>query len=133
MADASAIVAAAHTGRPPSAEVIRLVNAVRREHGLHHLRTAPRLNRSARAHAAEMVRRRYFGHNGWAGFITRTGYRLARWGGGENIAYGFTAAATVFEAWMHSPEHRENILRADFRAIGVGHVEDIWVQHFGGR
>lgn len=128
------VVSAGHTaGRSPTREAIRLANLEREKHGLPHLRVAPRLNRSARAHAADMVRRHYFGHNGWDWFIRAARYRLTRWGGGENIAYGFTTAVSVTEAWMASPEHRANILRRDFKAIGVGKVEDIWVTHFGGR
>jgi uncharacterized protein YkwD len=38
---------------------------------------------------------------------------------GENIAYGFTSAASVMNAWMNSAGHRANILSTDFAEIGV--------------
>jgi uncharacterized protein YkwD len=37
------------------------------------------------------------------------------------------------DAWMHSPEHKANILDCRFRDIGVGYDLDggYWVQDFG--
>src|SRR5262249_15999402 len=39
---------------------------------------------------------------------------------GENIAYGFTGAADVMQAWMNSAGHRANILSPLFSQVGVG-------------
>lgn len=39
---------------------------------------------------------------------------------GENVAYGYTTAASVQRGWMNSPAHRANILAPDFDTIGVG-------------
>jgi MYXO-CTERM domain-containing protein len=39
---------------------------------------------------------------------------------GENIAAGYNTAQAVFEAWKSSPGHNENMLTADFLAIGIG-------------
>ena len=38
---------------------------------------------------------------------------------GENIAYGYTGATDVMNAWMNSPGHRANILESMFTQIGV--------------
>jgi hypothetical protein len=59
--------------------------------------------------------------------IKRTGYiRDDRpWRVGENLAWGTGALATpgaIVRAWMNSPGHRENILNAHYREIGVGVV-----------
>ncbi len=56
---------------------------------------------------------------------------------GENIAYGYPTAKSVMRAWMRSPGHRANILRPQFRRIGLGMSTDsngriYWVQNFGG-
>ncbi|MBE5933301.1 MAG: hypothetical protein E7263_07760 [Lachnospiraceae bacterium] len=41
---------------------------------------------------------------------------------GENIAYGYRDAAHVMEGWMNSEGHRENILGAGYKSIGIGVV-----------
>ena len=51
---------------------------------------------------------------------------------GENIAMGYTSAASVMEGWMNSPGHRANILNPNFRYIAVGGVDSRWVQMFFG-
>ena len=43
-------------------------------------------------------------------------YRTA----GENIAMGQTTPNKVMEGWMKSPGHRDNILKPDFKQLGVG-------------
>ncbi len=54
---------------------------------------------------------------------------------GENIAMGPDAAGQVMNLWMNSEGHRNNILSARFRSIGIGCVcyQGIyyWVQCFG--
>ncbi len=53
---------------------------------------------------------------------------------GENIAWGHTSAASVMNAWINSPGHKDNILR-DYKSIGIGCVKFngtyYWVQCFG--
>ena len=59
---------------------------------------------------------------------------------GENIAYGYTTAQSVFEAWAEESEdyagqgHRRNMLSSDFTAVGIGHAvvngRHFWVQEF---
>src|SRR6185436_20656588 len=39
---------------------------------------------------------------------------------GENLAEGFDDNTTVMDAWMNSPTHKENILKPEFREIGIG-------------
>ena len=70
-----------------------------------------------------------------------TSYRL-----GENIAWGIGSLATpreIMSGWLHSPDHRRNILTAGFRELGVGYLSDqtflgydgasLWSQQFGAR
>lgn len=61
-------------------------------------------------------------HMGWAG---------------ENVAYGFSTGAAVVQGWMASPGHRANILKRQYRLIGVGAVkaDGVWwvAQVFGTR
>jgi hypothetical protein len=77
-----------------------------------------------------MVARQYFSHDSLDGrtFIDRlraAGYIPSdqRWLVGENLAWGTGSLATarsIVAAWMNSPGHRENILRPQFREIGLG-------------
>ena len=42
---------------------------------------------------------------------------------GENIGWGQASLATarsMVDAWMHSPGHRENLLSADYKQVGLG-------------
>jgi hypothetical protein len=41
---------------------------------------------------------------------------------GENIAAGYTTPDSVMTGWMNSPGHRNNILSASYREIGVGYT-----------
>ena len=54
---------------------------------------------------------------------------------GENIASGYANPQKVTEGWMNSKGHRENILHAAFKEIGVGCYSKggmkYWVQIFG--
>jgi uncharacterized protein YkwD len=56
---------------------------------------------------------------------------------GENIAYSSELLVNeVFSGWMNSPPHRENILRKEYREIGIGVVvisngEVYYTQVFG--
>ncbi len=39
---------------------------------------------------------------------------------GENIVMGYDSSASMVEAWMNSPGHKENILDPEFRRTGIG-------------
>jgi uncharacterized protein YkwD len=39
---------------------------------------------------------------------------------GENIGYGNVSADTMFNMWMNSSGHRANILRPEWRSMGMG-------------
>lgn len=104
--------------------MLNLVNKARRENGLSELWYSARAHEVATLRAVELSS--YYSHtrpNG-SGFYTAfadvgASYRHA----GENIAYGrnmFETAGEVFEAWMDSESHRENILSPDFECVGFG-------------
>jgi uncharacterized protein YkwD len=98
-----------------------LLNIQRRKHHLRPLRENKRLDRAARGHSHSMVRHHYFAHGNFAGRIHHAGYH--GWTLGENIAWGslqWSTPAAIVNMWMHSPGHRANILRPQFREIGIG-------------
>jgi uncharacterized protein YkwD len=122
-------------GRMSVAEVrvatLCLINAERRQRGLKPLRQNGRLAIAGKRHAADMVRARYFAHDSRSGRefherILLTGYARGRRATlGENLAWGTGDSATprsIVEGWMNSPAHRANILRGQFREIGIAIV-----------
>ena len=111
------------------AAVLCLHNRERSARGLAPLRENANLRRAADGHSTAMVTARFFDHTSPAGTdmvdrILRTGYaRNQGWSLGENIAWGtgrLATAAEIARAWMASPGHRANILRREFREIGIG-------------
>ncbi len=126
----------------------RLHNRIRVEHGLGRLCIHPALERAARAHSREMIEKNYFSHNSYDGtpFYKRISYFHYRYHFvGENIAWGSGESGDpgeIFDFWMHSPEHRANILDKDYQEVGIGVAngtfEDIqgvkmWTADFGRR
>jgi uncharacterized protein YkwD len=117
-----------------------LINQARARHGLIPLRVNTDLRDSATGHSDSMVAHRYFAHEGPGGSvdsrISRAGYlaRAHAFTIGENIGGGtgsrWGSPMAVFEEWMHSPPHRENILAPSYRDAGVGVARGF---PFGGR
>ena len=106
-----------------------LLNQERASHGLKSLTENPKLRLSAMRHNDNMLQARYFEHTTPAGTtmvdrIRKVGYmrNASSWAVGENLAWGTGTLSTAAEtqaAWMRSPGHRANILRATYREIGI--------------
>jgi uncharacterized protein YkwD len=108
--------------------LLQQVNAVRAAYGLAPLSPSPALSRSAAAHSRSMATYGYFAHESRNGttFSQRIeryyAQRSGAWTVGENLAmFGSTTptASTIVDAWMGSPGHRANLLRASFREAGI--------------
>ena len=107
-----------------------LINVQRRHFGLVPLVEDARLDHAAQAHSEDMVAHGYFEHVSPSGStpegrMTSAGYLSGNVGYevGENIAWGtlnLATPASIVNAWMNSPDHRANILRAAFRQTGIG-------------
>lgn len=102
-----------------------LINAERRRRKAPMLRRSGRLERAASAHASDMVKRRFFEHEGPNGptFPRRLGRVRYKGGAGENIGYETGPEVTprsIFRGWMESPGHKANMLRKKYRGAGVG-------------
>jgi uncharacterized protein YukE len=125
------------------AGVIAATNEQREAHGLLPLKMNARLNQAAQAKVQDMFALQYFEHisptgDGPSDLAKQANYKYIVVG--ENLALGnFKDDATLVEAWMNSPGHRENILNARYQEIGVavgqGMFEGkrVWlaVQEFG--
>lgn len=111
-------------------QVVEEVNMEREKRGLSPLRVDAELTRAAQIRAQEISER--FSHERPDGSKWRTVSGAAY---GENIARGQRTPDKAMAAWMSSEGHRQNILRASYRSIGVscmkvGNVYH-WVQLFG--
>lgn len=112
-------------------EVVTLVNEEREENGLEALSVSEALTKDASVRAKEIAKK--FSHtrpNGeeWYTLDEDNMY-------GENLGKGYTTAQDVFDAWMKSKSHKENILWDDFTQIGVAVYiskdgKYFWVQEF---
>jgi uncharacterized protein YkwD len=113
-----------------SASVLCLVNHERAKAGETPLNSDPRLQAAARSHVDELIAQDYFAHVSPSGVtpvdrIRSEGYIPGPEFGyliGENLAWGTLSLATpqaIVEAWMNSPEHRENILEARYADTGI--------------
>jgi uncharacterized protein YkwD len=109
-----------------------LINDERTSRGLRGVQLNGDLAQAALSHSKEMVSESYFEHTSPAGLsfisrIQRTGYMrgVRSWMVGENLVWGTENLSTpqsLVTAWMNSPPHRENLLRARFREIGIAAV-----------
>lgn len=55
---------------------------------------------------------------------------------GENLAFGYVTPQEVFDAWMESESHKDNLLHPDFTTVAFGlYIDDdstyYWAQEFG--
>jgi len=116
------------------ASLVVEINAVRREHGLKPLANSSKLSKAARQHTREMGADGYFEHESFDS--TPFWKRIERWypskkwrswSVGENLVYSSPDlnARDAVDMWMHSPEHRANMLSRTWREIGVSAI------HFG--
>ena len=117
------------------AEVIRLVNQIRKQNGLKELQTDWQLSRVARYKSEDMKKNNYFSHTSptyGSPFDMMKAFGISYKGAGENIAKGQKTPQAVVNAWMNSAGHRENILKASYTHIGVGYVANgnYWTQMF---
>jgi hypothetical protein len=110
----------------------RMITAARASAGLSPLERDPGLDGVARDHAVRMARARELSHESEDGDPVE---RLRAAGVdagcvGENVAHASTLALAHRSLWL-SPSHRANLLRREFRRVGVAVVHDdsgdVWV------
>lgn len=119
-------------------EVIRLVNVERNKAGCGALTGESRLHAAAQKHSDLQAEKETMSHQlpgepSMGDRVTAQGYR---WGSvAENVAAGYTTAASVMDGWMNSPGHKANILNCRYKHIGVGVKKSAkgtlyWTQNF---
>ncbi len=109
-------------------QLLTATNSKRAEAGLAPLTLDQRLSRAAALKAKDMFAKNYWAHNSTDGktpweFVTTAGYRYRI--AGENLAKNFSVSSAVVDAWMASPTHRDNIMRGDYKDIGLAVVNGV--------
>lgn len=78
------------------------------------------VDRYAERQARAMAKKQQLYHQDLAPILKKCKLRSV----GENVAYGYPNGKAVTKAWMASTGHRANLLRSEYRLIGVGAVKD---------
>lgn len=126
-------------------QVRDLVNAHRATLGLKPVAALATLTASAEwkaRHMAQYVPPATFSHDDPAPPVARPWYERLHDNGyasnfaSENIAWGQPTPASVMDAWLQSPGHRQNIETPAWTALGVGAAHNAagtmyWCQDFG--
>jgi uncharacterized protein YkwD len=111
--------------------VLKQLNAIRTQYGLVPLKLNASLNEAAASHSQEMGLDGYFEHSSHDGtaFWKRIGHwypsgGFGYWTVGENLLWSSPDVdpSRAVDMWMHSPEHRANILAPRWREIGISAV-----------
>lgn len=102
-------------------QLLLLTNQKRQENGQAPLVLNGELSSAAFNKANDMFAKNYWAHNSPDGttpwvFIKGSGYNYIY--AGENLARGFTTPSDVINAWMNSPEHRQNMLSGNYKEVG---------------
>lgn len=105
------------------AVVVALTNQERASDQLSSLTTNNQLTEAAKQVAQDMAAKGYFAHESPDGktpwyWLKKAGYAYQY--AGQNLAVNFDDSSQLLAAWMDSPEHKENILGANYTEIGVG-------------
>ncbi|MEO6944620.1 MAG: CAP domain-containing protein [Lacisediminihabitans sp.] len=123
-------LAAPSASAAPADTIYSLVNQARAAAGLPGFLHNPGIDAVAVSWANQMGAAGVMSHNPQYSTQIPGGWTRA----GENVAEGYPTAQAMFDAWMHSPGHRANIL-GDFTDIGIAFVSvngKSWgVQDFG--
>lgn len=86
------------------------------------------LQQAAWAHSSDMANNNFFAHQSATNGTTlrervpAAGYNYSV--AGENIAAGQTSVQAVVQAWMNSPSHCANTMKAEFRDMAVSCVSN---------
>jgi uncharacterized protein YkwD len=110
------------------AAMLMLLNASRVDSGAPAFREDPTLSARAQQRAEAMCARHQFSHDGYEAAFRGSSHKWT----GENLAMGHQDPRAVHGQLMNSPGHRANILKREFRAVGIGHACSITVELFGG-
>ena len=110
--------------------IAALINNYRAENGINAIAADGLLNQVAEIRSQDLLGRNYFSHytpEGTNVFDVMKANGVVYSYAGENLAQSAPASAGTPEgflnAWINSPTHRDNMVRAEYTKIGVSMVE----------
>ena len=106
-----------------AADYADAISAYRRAHGLAAVKSDGRLSAVALRQAQAMAATGSVSHSAAGNFATRVA-PLRKSRAAENIGAGFISFAEMLREWEASTGHRENLLMAGARRVGVAAVGD---------
>jgi uncharacterized protein YkwD len=118
----------------PRARMYRATNNSRLNNGVRKVDIHYTISKLARRHSIAMANRGYIFHTSKS-VIEGTYLKGVRWSyWGENVGVTGGTIAGIQDAFMHSPDHRSNILNRGFRRVALGTYRDaegfLWVTVF---
>lgn len=97
-------------------QAVHTTNVHRKAHHRRRLKVGPCLRKFAARQATRMARQHRMFHQRLRPVLRTCGLTVA----GENVAYGYKNGwSVVNKGWMHSPEHKRNILDRRFGYVGI--------------
>src|SRR5680860_505438 len=110
-------------------QFLELINDYRQQNGLNALLLSDTVEDAARKHNLDMGHYGFFDHTslqsdyfpeGSAPWdrMEAVGYNYNTYTG-ENIAAGYETASQVFQGWKNSPGHNANMLKPEYKVIGI--------------
>jgi uncharacterized protein YkwD len=106
-----------------AADYAGAISAYRRAHGLPAVKSDSRLSAVALKQAQAMAATGTVSHSAAGNFATRVA-PLRKSRAAENIGAGFISFAEMLREWEASTGHRENLLMAGARRVGVAAVDN---------
>lgn len=109
-----------------SAGLLVATNNARAQENMQPLALNAELSRAAKLKVQSMFDQQYWAHVAPDGttpwhWYSQVGYAYAE--AGENLAKNFTSSSSTVTAWLASPSHRANVLKADYKDVGFA-VQD---------
>jgi uncharacterized protein YkwD len=101
-------------------DVLAGTNAERTAAGLTPLTAQACVDSFAETQARKMADESRMYHQDLTPILSTCGLRMV----GENVAEGFPDGKAVMVGWMNSPGHKANILKPEYRLLGVGAVQN---------
>jgi len=104
--------------------LIQLINQERQSRDIGTLSQQSQLTAAARVHSEDMACNDFVSHTGSDGSLPwdrarAQGYNYSAIA--ENIFAGSSSAQSIFNGWMNSPGHRDNMLNPTYTEIGIGY------------
>ena len=109
--------------------IVRLTNDERISVDIGGLERSELLDKAAMLKAQDMFRNQYFAHSSPSGvapwyWFEQAGYEYEY--AGENLAIGFLEPEEVYDGWMNSFTHHQNLLNTNYNEIGVAVLTGIF-------